>query len=450
MMFIHRQNTNFEVFHSKIIDVIGCDCNSFMLKLEMKYPVTGKNVLVPIKNDESISALAYAASQAPGTAMEVYVELVANLGNAREVMTSMELPKLSPSVRHDTFTEMLSNLNYVNEHLDEFTSPTHSRGIGGGVMNTFSTSHLGRRNANEVDSLDQEDEHIDSDSEEDDDRKEALDAAIRDGAPSQDWLRIDEVDQRWIDAWMTWNDDNFLNENGDFRIGQEFSSLDHLKKNLKAWAIYNNRNFCVIESKPSKYVIQCTNAEVIGCEWRMRVVMTFTGLFKIVRYQGHNQDCSAHYSDDHPLLSSEFVVDFIVDMVRVDPAFKVKSIVNFVKNKYGFAITYKRAWLAKNKAITKVFGDWDKSFEELLRSLQALMQYDPGTMVQWEVQPIMDPTRVMFQRIFRSFGPSIKGFLHCRPLISIDDTHLYGKYRDTLMIAMAIDGNSQLSLIIFL
>ncbi|XP_057533012.1 uncharacterized protein LOC130810905 [Amaranthus tricolor] len=97
VMFIHRQNTTFEVFVSKVYDVIGCDRNSFMLKLEMKYPVTGKNVLVPIKNDESISALAYAASQAPGTAMEVYVELVANLDNAREVMTSMELPESGPS-----------------------------------------------------------------------------------------------------------------------------------------------------------------------------------------------------------------------------------------------------------------------------------------------------------------------------------------------------------------
>ena len=65
-------------------------------------------------------------------------------------------------------------------------SPTHSRAIGCGAMNTFSTTHLGRCNANEVESLDQEDEHIDSDSEEDDEKREALDVVIRDGVPSQD------------------------------------------------------------------------------------------------------------------------------------------------------------------------------------------------------------------------------------------------------------------------
>ena len=64
VMFIHRQHTAFEGFHTKVYVVIGCDCNSYKLKMEMKYPVMGKNVLVPVRNDESISALAYAASQA--------------------------------------------------------------------------------------------------------------------------------------------------------------------------------------------------------------------------------------------------------------------------------------------------------------------------------------------------------------------------------------------------
>ena len=321
MLFIHRQHTTYEVFLSKVYDVIGCDRNSYGLKMDMKYPVTGKNVLVPVKNDESISALAYAASQALGTAMEVYVEIVANSGNDGEVMTSMQLPESGPSVRHETFTEMLTNPNYVNEHMDEFTSPIH----------------LGSQNANEVDSLDQEDDHIDSDPEEDDEKREALDAAIREGAPSQDWLRIDEFDQRLIDAWMTWNNDNLMTEKGDFRIGQEFKSLDHLKKNVKAWAISNSRNFRVIESDPTKYVIECTNAEEKGCDWRMRAIMTATGAFRIVRYKEHKQDCSGHYSDDHPLLTSDFVADLIVDMIRVDPAFKVKSVVNFVNTKYGIS-----------------------------------------------------------------------------------------------------------------
>ena len=46
--------------------------------------------------------------------------------------------------------------------------------------------------------------------------------------------------------------------------------------------------------------------------------------------------------------------------------------------------------------------------------------------------------------MFWSFKPSIEGFEHCRPILSIDGIHLYGKYKDTLLIAMVCDGNNKL------
>ena len=42
------------------------------------------------------------------------------------------------------------------------------------------------------------------------------------------------------------------------------------------------------------------------------------------------------------------------------------------------------------------------------------------------------------------FHPSIEGFNHCRLILSIDGTHLYEKYKDTLMIALGCDGNNKL------
>ena len=50
----------------------------------------------------------------------------------------------------------------------------------------------------------------------------------------------------------------------------------------------------------------------------------------------------------------------------------------------------------------------------------------------------------VFQRVFWAFHPSIKGFKHCHHVLTIDGTHLYGKYKGTVMIAMGCDGNNQL------
>ena len=38
----------------------------------------------------------------------------------------------------------------------------------------------------------------------------------------------------------------------------------------------------------------------------------------------------------------------------------------------------------------------------------------------------------------------LKGFEHCCPVLSIDSTHLYEKYKDTLLIDMGCNGNNQL------
>ena len=52
------------------------------------------------------------------------------------------------------------------------------------------------------------------------------------------------------------------------------------------------------------------------------------------------------------------------------------------------------------------------------------------------------PNTEIFQCVFWSFKPFIEGFEHCRPILSIGGTHLYGKYKDTLLIAMGYDGNN--------
>ena len=41
------------------------------------------------------------------------------------------------------------------------------------------------------------------------------------------------------------------------------------------------------------------------------------------------------------------------------------------------------------------------------------------------------------------FGHSLHAFKYYRPVINIDGTHLYGKYRGVLIIAMATDANQK-------
>ena len=46
--------------------------------------------------------------------------------------------------------------------------------------------------------------------------------------------------------------------------------------------------------------------------------------------------------------------------------------------------------------------------------------------------------------LFWAFGPAIEGFKHCRPVLSVDGTHLYRMYGGILLIATGVDANGGL------
>ena len=113
-------------------------------------------------------------------------------------------------------------------------------------------------------------------------------------------------------------------------------------------------------------------------------------------------------------------------------------------DKWGYEISYKKALDGNHKAIRQLFYDFSQSYTKLPRLLLAIKQSNLGCVVIWKTCDINMPNNEIFQRVFLSFKPSIEGFEHCRPVMSIDGTHLYGKYKGILLIAMRCDGNNHL------
>ena len=90
------------------------------------------------------------------------------------------------------------------------------------------------------------------------------------------------------------------------------------------------------------------------------------------------------------------------------------------------------------------------SYENLPQYLEAIKKSNLGTITCLKVEPYaleydsIVPNMVRFGSVFWAFGPSIKDFSSCRPLLSIDNTHLYEKYRGFLLIATGVDTDSGL------
>ena len=76
---------------------------------------------------------------------------------------------------------------------------------------------------------------------------------------------------------------------------------------------------------------------------------------------------------------------------------------------------------------------------ELPGFLMALDDANPDIVTLLECDPRVLGTCI-FNSAFWAFGP---GFRHCKPVISIDAMHLYGKYKGKLLIAMTTNGNNE-------
>ncbi|XP_039134232.1 uncharacterized protein LOC120271624 [Dioscorea cayenensis subsp. rotundata] len=136
-------------------------------------------------------------------------------------------------------------------------------------------------------------------------------------------------------------------------------------------------------------------------------------------------------------------------LVQQQPSINVSVLIAEIKNRYGYTPTYRKVWTTKQKEVEATFGNWEESYNELPRWLSALQQFVPATIVDLETQPAYDGPYLVrdaqiFHRVFWSFPACVEAFKYCKPVVQIDGTHIYGKYKGTLLLAIAQDGNKNI------
>ena len=169
-----------------------------------------------------------------------------------------------------------------------------------------------------------------------------------------------------------------------------------------------------------------------------------TGMFRIAKYKSPHTCVNPCINQDHSQLDSSFVSEYIETLVKTKMTITVVAIQAVVTEQFGYQISYQKAMKVKRKTKTRLFGDWYKSYVELSCFFLALEQSNPRCIAYSKMVPGNNPNEKKIQRVFWAFTPSIKGFTHCRLILSIDGTYLYAKYKGILLIAMGYNSNNQL------
>src|SRR3954467_6339649 len=245
----------------------------------------------------------------------------------------------------------------------------------------------------------------------------------------------------------------YMRSSEELKEGDTFRSKDDCLLAIKNWHLANCVDFKADRSNPERVTIACKNPE---CGYMLKA--SFRKKFNawVIRSISQAHTCvTTNMAQDHRKLSHDMICHTIIPLVETDPSLKVKTIISHCVFVFKYRPSYRKAWLAKQKAIEKVYGNWEESYQQLPRYLAALQLYSPGTVSILETLPAQsqDGTPLedngIFHRLFWAFRPCIVGFGFCKPIIQIDGTWLYGKYKGTLLMAVAQDGNSNIFPIAF-
>ncbi|RYQ93258.1 hypothetical protein Ahy_B09g099529 [Arachis hypogaea] len=245
-----------------------------------------------------------------------------------------------------------------------------------------------------------------------------------------------------------------LMPDGEFTVGMEFSSREAVIKAMKDYTIRRGVDYRVYESEPTTFYAKCTQYGA-GCDWLIRVTkMSRKFCWEIRRYNGSHTCTRATISQDHAKLDSNTVAEAIKPLVEVDPSIRVKSVIAEVQAKFNYTISYRKAWLTKQKAVESIFGGWKASYEALPIWFEAMCHKEPSAVVHFETMPAYQgddlvPNIRVLHRVFWSYYPCIRAFRHCKPIVQVDGTHLYGKYKGCLLVAVSQDGNNNIVPIAF-
>ncbi|RAL42698.1 hypothetical protein DM860_009205 [Cuscuta australis] len=231
-----------------------------------------------------------------------------------------------------------------------------------------------------------------------------------------------------------------------------FPNFESLKDAVTKQCVANNRFFRNEYKKAGSWACRCWYYNKSPpCFWRVQAQGLKSGVWKIKQLRDVHT-CHPDYSHGGDDLNIDYfsIARFIVGKVRVDPEYKVKLIQHDVLQEFHVPVSYKKCWLARIRATELLYGSWENSYSQLPIMLYNLQNSYPGTVVDvvYASEPpnlnVTPEETTHFKYAFWAFAAAIHGLQYCMPVVTVDGTHLYGKYKGHLLLAVAMNGNREI------
>ncbi|XP_016206331.1 uncharacterized protein LOC107646676 [Arachis ipaensis] len=85
---------------------------------------------------------------------------------------------------------------------------------------------------------------------------------------------------------------------------------------------------------------------------------------------------------DHRQLDISLIYKVILPLIQSNPSVSIPVLQGAVRQSYHFKPSYRKVWMAKQKAIAQIYSDWKESYNKVPKLLQLLQSCFPGTICE--------------------------------------------------------------------
>ncbi|MQL69141.1 hypothetical protein Taro_001400 [Colocasia esculenta] len=147
------------------------------------------------------------------------------------------------------------------------------------------------------------------------------------------------------------NSEVFRRDSQSLVVGQEYEDVQTFRNALTSAAIASNFELHMVRSDQRRVTARCASD---GCTWRVHAsklpqVSTFR-----VRTLTPEHTCVRSENAGHRQATAKWIANCIRDKLRQNHNYKPREILNDIHQEYGVLITYKRAFLGREKALEEL------------------------------------------------------------------------------------------------
>ncbi|XP_024010483.1 uncharacterized protein LOC112085495 [Eutrema salsugineum] len=240
------------------------------------------------------------------------------------------------------------------------------------------------------------------------------------------------------------DDLDLTNEDEEIWVGKKFRNKEHFKVTLAIYALKKVVTF-EFNRHAKKYTIAKCPSKI--CDWRMLGHQVGESVLYEVRKACLNHTCHPDTRRNFSKHATSKVMAALLKS-KCQNAIVASELLPIFLSKYNITASYWKCWKAKELAVYSAHGREETSFKLLPIYLHVLKYANPGTITHLSTD--RDEKGITtFKPVCMALSACISGWKHLKPVVVVDGTHLFGKYKGCLLTASGQDSNYQVFPIAF-